>query len=258
MALINANGLNLRVNDFGEADRYVSVLTADHGLIEVFARGARRSKSALLKGTEIFTLSSYVLFEKNERYTINSTSFIEGFIGLQNDLIALTCAAHLAEVWLTVAQPGVPLPELYVLAVHTLHALSIGKQDPLAIVRACEVRVLGDSGFAMPLDRCGICGVDLSEDDQMTFSYALSGPLCRRSACRQRVLEHERYEGPSTIELSRGTRRALSYFLTAPLNQLYNFELTESIAKELDWFVPRYLQDRMERAFHKLDFLQKL
>lgn len=258
MALESFNGLNLRVTDFGEADRYVTALTAEHGRVELYAKGARRTKSPLLRGTEIFTLSSYVAFAKNERKSLNSATAVESFTGLQSDLDILTCAAHLAEVWLTVAQPAIPQPELYELAVYTLYALATAQRDSLEIVRACEVRVLADAGYAIPLEQCGICGCAFPEHEQRTFSFALTAPLCERRACRQKAGSVSTYNGNSTVQLSRGTCRALEWFMQAPIRQLFHFTMNPQILAELNAFVPQYLSDRLERRFHKLDFLLRL
>jgi DNA repair protein RecO (recombination protein O) len=257
MALHHTNGINLRISDFSDADRYVSVLTRDRGLIEVFARGARRTKSPLLRATEIFSLSAYVLFEKNDRFSVNTASVIEGFAGLQKDLTRLTCAAHLAEVWMTVAQPGEPQPELYELAAYTLHALAEQLNDPLLIVRACETRVLALSGYAPALDVCSVCGCTLAGAERLRFSFPLCGPVCERAACLRADSTH-RYGGRTALQLSRGTRKALAYFMQAPVSRLFGFKLTPEIAEELHAFLPQYLQDRLEHSFRKLDFLTKL
>jgi DNA repair protein RecO (recombination protein O) len=40
-------GINLKSSPIGEADRLVTILTSDYGLIRVIAPGARKPKSSL-------------------------------------------------------------------------------------------------------------------------------------------------------------------------------------------------------------------
>lgn len=43
--------------DYGEADRIVTMLTPDHGKVRLMAKGARRAKSKLAGGIELFSVS---------------------------------------------------------------------------------------------------------------------------------------------------------------------------------------------------------
>lgn len=47
----------LRRTNFGEADRIITVLTPDHGKLRLMAKGARRMKSKLAGGIDLFSVS---------------------------------------------------------------------------------------------------------------------------------------------------------------------------------------------------------
>jgi len=47
--------------NYGEADRILHVLTPDHGVVSVIAKGARREKSKLAGGIELFTISDVTI-----------------------------------------------------------------------------------------------------------------------------------------------------------------------------------------------------
>ena len=69
----------LRRTDFGEADRIVSLLTSE-GKISAIARGARRQKSKLAGGIEIFAINEVMLAEgKSDLRTIISARMREFF-----------------------------------------------------------------------------------------------------------------------------------------------------------------------------------
>lgn len=69
----------LRRTDFGEADRIVTLLTSE-GKISAIARGARRQKSKLAGGIEIFAVNEIVLVKgKSDLRTIVSARMREFF-----------------------------------------------------------------------------------------------------------------------------------------------------------------------------------
>ena len=114
MSIIKTNGVILRVSNFGEYDRYLTVLTPKLGAIDILAR-ASAEQSGKARATEVFSVCQFMLYERNEKYYLNGVQLVEGFIGLQKDVVRLTCAAHLTDVWLTAVRyedEAVPLYEL--------------------------------------------------------------------------------------------------------------------------------------------------
>lgn len=272
MGLLTTNGIILRVANFGDYDRYLSVLTPEHGLIEVLAKGARRPRFAMLRATEIFSLSAFVLFESHDRYRLNTADLIEGFSGLQTDFERMTCAAHLADVWLEVCQSADLGHPVYPLAAYTLDALARQQEPgPMAVTRACEVRVLSLAGYGFNLSRCGVCGRTMEETAPIVFSLDRCQPLCPIHVPAQQPDCSGRPGGASSgrgsaaegvperlIRLNPAVRSALAYFENAPLSRLYHFSIDDAMSRTLDDLLPVYLSERLERAFRKLDFLRCL
>lgn len=260
MGLVETNGIILRTVDFGETDRYLSVLSPDIGMVEVLAKNARKAKRALLRSSEVFTLGTFILFEKSGNYRLNTISLIEGFAGLRNDIERLTCAAHLAEVFVDIGRGEVEAGELYRLAVYALYALARSDgPEPFDIVRAAETRALALAGYRFHLDHCGRCGVDVSAEDSVLFSLGDCQPVCEDPMCRKaEAAYYAHHAGRRLYPLSRGARTALEFFADAPYEKLFRFSLTDRVRRELNDLLPPYLSGRLERGFHKLDFLLKL
>ncbi|HHX38197.1 MAG TPA: DNA repair protein RecO [Clostridiaceae bacterium] len=261
MSLIQTNGIILRVSNFGEFDRYLTVLTPQLGAIEVLAKRVRRAKGGQARSTEVFSLCQFILFQKNDKFKLNQVQLVEGFSGLRTDVVELTCAAHLADIWLTAVRYEESPQSLYELAAYTLYALGTSDMNPLAIVRACEVRVLTQAGFGFYLERCGFCERDVSADPVIDFALAACQPVCERTSCRRALADLRfRYskDGAAIIALDRQTRAAISYFAEAPLPRLYHFKISERMLTTLADLIPVYLSEHFERYFHKLDFLNKL
>ena len=63
MASIQTKAIVVHRTNYGEADRILNVITPDHGVVSVIAKGARREKSKLAGNIELFTLSDITIHE---------------------------------------------------------------------------------------------------------------------------------------------------------------------------------------------------
>ncbi len=74
MKQISTTAIILKRINFGEADRILTVLTPDQGHISVLAKGARRQKSKLAGGLELFSESEITYIDgKSDLKTLVST-----------------------------------------------------------------------------------------------------------------------------------------------------------------------------------------
>ena len=67
MKTTRTQAIVLRRTNYGEADRVLQILTPD-GKFSVMARGARREKSRLNGGIELFSISEVVIGEGKSRW----------------------------------------------------------------------------------------------------------------------------------------------------------------------------------------------
>jgi len=82
-----------RIN-YGEADRILTVLTQDDGLVTLFAKGARRAKSKLSGGLELFSVTDITYIDgRNDMKTITSTRLSSHFKSIVKD-VNRTMAAY--------------------------------------------------------------------------------------------------------------------------------------------------------------------
>lgn len=63
MASIQTKAIVVHRTNYGEADRILKLLTPDHGVLSVIAKGARREKSKLAGNIELFTLSDITIHQ---------------------------------------------------------------------------------------------------------------------------------------------------------------------------------------------------
>ncbi|MGK7874596.1 MAG: DNA repair protein RecO [Xenococcaceae cyanobacterium] len=108
-----ATGINLKGMPLGEADRLVTILTPEFGLIRAVAPGARKHKSKLRGRSELFVVNQLLIAKGRSLDKITQAETIESYPGLSRDLGKLAASQYLAEFVLCLALSEQPQPELY-------------------------------------------------------------------------------------------------------------------------------------------------
>ncbi len=81
----------LRRTDYGEGDRIINILTAEHGKLSAIAKGARKPKSKLAGGIEPFSLVNVTLLRgRTDLHTLVSSQMAQNFDHITTDYERLT------------------------------------------------------------------------------------------------------------------------------------------------------------------------
>ncbi|MGQ4648404.1 DNA repair protein RecO [Lyngbya aestuarii] len=108
-----ATGINLKSIPLGEADRLVTILTREYGLIRVVAPGARNQKSKLAGRSGLFVVNQLLLAKGKSLDKITQAETLVSYPGFCKDLSKLAASQYLAELVLCHALSGQPQEELY-------------------------------------------------------------------------------------------------------------------------------------------------
>ncbi|NEO21576.1 DNA repair protein RecO [Moorena sp. SIO4A5] len=108
-----ATGINLKSIPLGEADRLVTILTRELGLIRVVAPGARKQKSKLGGRSGLFVVNQLLLAKGRSLDKIIQAETTESYPGLSQELSKLAASQYLAELVLCHALSEQPQEELY-------------------------------------------------------------------------------------------------------------------------------------------------
>ena len=261
MQLVDAKGVVLRVVNYGERDRILTIYTEELGLITATANGSRSLKSRSLVATEQFCYSRYVFSYKNDRYTVKEIDLLESFFDLRTDIEKLALAGYVAEVIAHVGTENMPDVPLLRLTLNTLFAIAKDKAPLAQIKGAFEMRAASILGFSPELSRCGECGEEGSDLVLDVMNGSLVCGACRREL--ENTLDEMVEEDPShkTIRclLTDAARVALYYVIFSPIEKLLSFRLESK--DDLDSFsyvAETYLLNHLETGFKTLDYYKQL
>ncbi|MBD2101190.1 DNA repair protein RecO [Leptolyngbya sp. FACHB-261] len=152
-----AVGINLRGMALGEADRLLTVLTREVGLIRVVAPGARKHGSKLGGRSGLFIVNDLLLSRGRTLDKISQAETLESYTGLSQDLGKLTAAQYLAELALLQALTDQPQEELFMLLTAHLSRLEVSdSQAVLANLVQGSFHLLALAGLAPQVHACAV------------------------------------------------------------------------------------------------------
>ncbi len=246
MGFLKTKGIVIKEVSTGEADKVLTIFSRNKGRISALAKGGRRPRSKLSAASQMLCYGEYMLYSGKEMYSVNSCDVIEPFYEIRNDMEKLTYAAHFTDIVLEIIQEDQPSSKLLKLLLNTLYMLSKTGKQPELLSRIFELRALASAGYAPHVNACMSCGS--APDRHYSFSFAKCGFLCDREKCAG--------EDGSSVLLSSGASRAIQHIIYSPMEELFSFSMSAEPLEELGFISRRYLRERLERDFTKLDFLK--
>ncbi len=236
-------GLVLREARYKEADKILTVLTADRGKLTVKARGALRRGSRMAAASQTLCFSEFTLFGNRGRWTADEGVCLEQFFGLREDIALLALGAYFSELLDTVCAEEVPAGAPLRLALNALYALSRGIFGPEHVKSVFEIRLLCLEGFAPQTDVCGVCGRE--DVREPMFSPASGAIHCRTCAGEM--------EGDS-FPLDGGSLAALRHIVSAEAKKEFSFALEEDSERLLSRAGEAFVRRQLDRPFYSLDY----
>lgn len=178
-----ATGINLKAIPMGEADRLVTVLTAEHGLVRAIAPGARKHSSRLAGRSGLFVVNELLFVRGKSLDKLVQAETIRSFPGLSQNLGKLTASQYLAEIVLSQALSEQPQTDLFHLLLEHLTRLEAAAPDTvLAYLAHATFHLLALAGVAPEVFVCCLSRSPLQLDrdppnGQIGFSLAAGGTV---------------------------------------------------------------------------------
>lgn len=186
MSLYRDDGIVLRTQKLGEADRIVTVLTRRNGRIRAVGKGVRRTKSRFGGRLEPFTHVDLLLYTGRTLDVITQAETVRAYgEPLTADYPRYTTGTAMletAERFAAVEKE--PALRQFLLLVGGLRTLADGGHDPRMVLDAFLLRSLAIAGYAPALEECVLCGAPAppGETGGLAFGVAAGGLTCR--SCR--------------------------------------------------------------------------
>ena len=176
--ILKVEAVIIAPREYGEADRFVRILTLESGKLNTLAKGVRRIQSRKAAHLEPFTHATLVLARGQTFWIITQAETVHAFPLIREDLQKTSEASYVLELADRVSTEGQAEPALYRLVLDTLLRIE-NSDDTFNAMRFFEMRFLDVAGFRPELQVCVACKRPIQPEDQY-FSTGQGGILCPR------------------------------------------------------------------------------
>lgn len=179
MPLYRDEGIVLRAQTLGEADRIVTLLTRRTGKVRAVAKGVRRTKSRFGARLEPFTRVDVQNWAGRSLDIVTQAEILDPHSDIAADYERFTAGTAMLEAADRLTEEREPALRLYLLLVGGLRALDAGEHSPNLVLDAFLLRALSVSGYEPALADCARCG---ATGPHRAFAVPAGGVVC--SGCK--------------------------------------------------------------------------
>jgi DNA repair protein RecO (recombination protein O) len=240
------NGIITKINEYSDNDLILNIYTYDFGLINVFAKGAKNTKSKKLSATNLFVLAEFELYRSKKWYKLNSIDVIESFYFIREDIAKLSYASYFGELINAVSAVDKPDRQSFKLLTEALTALKVYDQKLIKV--AFEYKLLKNIGLEPQLFYCLNCDKAIAYDRNI-FSVSDGGIYCP-----------ECHQVPNNgLNISGKLLKILRFFSSENFKTIVTIEINDLFIKKLDIIMMKYISYHIEKSnFKSLKFLNIL
>ncbi|MDQ1615096.1 MAG: repair protein RecO [Actinomycetota bacterium] len=242
VGLYRDEGVVLRTQKLGEADRIITLLTREHGRIRAVAKGVRRTKSKFGARLEPFMHVDLQIYEGRSLDIVQQAESLatygERICADYGRYTAGTAMLETAER--LTSEENEPAVQHFLLLVGGLRTLADGAQPASLVLDAFLIRSLAVAGYAASFEDCAQCA---RPGPHSYFNVAAGGAVC--PDCRP----------PGSVTPAAGTLVLLSALLTGDWAAAGASEARHR--REASGLASAYLQWHLERGLRSLPLVER-
>lgn len=239
-------GIIIKKRKFGEADRLLTIFTADYGKVRAIAKGAMRPKSKLGGNVELLTHSQLMLARGRNLDIITQAQVVDNFLPIRDSLELMSCGFYLSELVDTFTEESVEDREMFDLFLSTLKELAEAREGD-RILRYFELRLLSHLGYHPQLLRCANCRKELQPETNY-FSPEQGGVLCRECG----------YPDIGARTISVNALKVLRLWLQCDFDTARRVKLTGELTREIKSLMRENIKYVLEKQLKSIDWMDKL
>jgi DNA repair protein RecO (recombination protein O) len=239
-------GIIIKKRKFGEADRLLTIFTADYGKVRAIAKGAMRPKSKLGGNVELLTHSKLMLAKGRNLDIVTQAQMIDNFLPIRDSLELMSCGFYLSELVDTFTEESVEDREMFDLFLNTLRELSEAREGE-RILRYFELQLLSHLGYRPQLLKCSNCSKELQPEINY-YSPAQGGLLCRECG----------YPDMGAKTISVNALKVLRLWLRSDFETARRVKLTPELTREIKHLMRENVRYVLERQLKSIEWMDKL
>lgn len=215
-------GIVLNEKAYGETSKIINIITKEHGIIGVIAKGSRTLKSEFRVSTTKLSYCYFnISYKENKLSTLISADIINPLKNIRKDIKKISYASYILELTEQVIKQT--HQNIFDLMISSLIKIN-EDYDAQIIMNIIELKYLDCLGVMPVLDRCSVCGSTLNI---ATLSSDKGGYVCKNCRTNEKIMSEK------TIKLIR-----LFYYVD--ISKISKLEVGENTKREINQFLDMY------------------
>ena len=219
----SVEGIVLTETNYSESSKILNVLTKEHGLIGIIAKGCRNIKSKIRGVSRKLIYGKFnIYYKENSLSTLIDVDVINSYNNILSNLDSITFASYILELTYQVIKQNND-DEIFEILKASLEKINDG-YDANVIVDIVEIKYLDFLGVRPNIDGCSICG---SDKNIMTLNHDYGGFICANCYTEGYIVKD------LTIKLIR-------MFYYVDIDKISKIDVKRENLKELNYFLSEY------------------
>lgn len=244
--LYRVKAIVLKRTDIGEADRLLTLLTAERGKLRAVAKGARKPSARKTGHVELFNHVALLIAAARELDIVSQADTLDAFLPVRDDLDRLGFAYYFAELVDRFVEEQVEQRQVYQLMLDALRWLETTPHLSRT-ARYFELHLLDLLGYRPQLYHCINCRQALAPTENF-FTPEGGGVLDARCRALHR----------DAIAVSLNALKVLRFLQNRPYDQVESLRLSTEVEAEVEALLQQYLTHLLERNLKSFAFLSTL
>jgi DNA repair protein RecO (recombination protein O) len=246
MDFYTAKGIVIREVEFNEADKILTILTDNLGLITAKASGIKSMKRKELSGAKLFIYGDYILTKKGDFYNLKECNIITFFSNIKNDLESLSLGYYILEIAGNMAIEDEFDCNILRLTLNALFALNQNKINQKILKAAFEMKIACEIGYEPQIKQ----QEEISTSINTYFFDLLNGIIIQDN--------NQSDMNKNMISLSAPTVKAIQYIISADIKNYLSFNLKDGYIKEFSDICEKFFLLHSGFSPKSLDYLKKI
>ncbi|MFI3170233.1 MAG: DNA repair protein RecO [Faecalibacterium sp.] len=240
------SALVLREVKYNDADRMLTLLTPEHGVISASAKGSLRLKNKLFSACGLFCYSEFKLLPGKSVCRVEEASVKNVFHGLSSSIEGMALAMYLAEIAMSLSPSGQESDKLLRLLLNSFYLLSEKKCSVAQVKAVFELRAMSECGFLPQLLCCKKCG----KYDGQSFYFDVTDGYLLCEDCAN--AEHK------TTNLNEGSLFAVRHICLVEDKKVFSFQISPVAQHFLAVVAEQYALIHLDKPLKSYTFLKTL
>lgn len=240
LEITKIKGIIISERPYKESSKLLDMITEEHGVISLIAKGSKRLKSNLRSISSKLTYADFQInYKEGKLSTLICADIINPLNNIKNDLLKLSYASYILDLTSQVLKEN-ENKNIFNILESSLLKIEEG-YDPEVITNILELKYLSYLGISPNFDNCSICG----KSKILTISVEKGGFICSDHHTNERIVSNK------TLQIIR-----MLYY--ADISKITKLEVSAPVKKEIDTFIDEYYESYTGLYMKTKDFLKNI